>query len=97
MPLFRRIPGKGFNNARFATNHAVINVATLEARFEAGAEISEQSLREAGVLRGRCDGVKILGQGALSKAFKVSVAAVSASAREKIEKAGGSVTVPSAS
>ena len=97
MPLFRRVPGKGFNNARFAVNHAVINVATLESRFEAGAEITEQSLRDAGVLRGRCDGVKILGQGDLSKPFKVSVAAVSASAREKIEKAGGSVTVPAAS
>lgn len=97
MPLFRRIPGKGFNNARFTTNHAIINVATLEARFEPGTEITELALREAGVLRGRCDGVKILGQGTLTKAFKVSVAAVSASAREKIEKAGGSVTVPAAS
>ncbi|MFN0128265.1 MAG: 50S ribosomal protein L15 [Verrucomicrobiales bacterium] len=97
MPLYRRIPGKGFNNARFATQYAVVNVATLEARFEAGAEIDETALRDAGVLRGRWDGVKILGQGDVTKAFKVSAAAVSASAREKIEKAGGSVTVPAAS
>jgi large subunit ribosomal protein L15 len=97
MPLFRRVPGKGFNNARFSVNHAIVNVATLESRFEAGAEITEQSLREAGVLRGRCDGVKILGQGELSKPLKVSVAAVSASARQKIEKAGGSVTAPTVS
>lgn len=97
MPLYRRIPGKGFNNARFATQYAIVNVATLEARFDAGAEIDEAALRDAGVLRGRCDGVKILGQGDVTKAFKVSAAAVSASAREKIEKAGGSVTVPAAS
>lgn len=97
MPLYRRIPGKGFNNARFTTHFAIVNVATLQARFEAGAEIDEAALREAGVLRGRCDGVKILGQGEVTKAFKVSATAVSASAREKIEKAGGSVTVPAAS
>jgi len=97
MPLFRRIPGKGFNNARFTTNYAVINVSTLEARFEAGAEITELALREAGILRGRWHGVKILGQGDLTKPFTVSVASVSASAREKIEKAGGSVTAPAAS
>jgi len=97
MPLYRRIPGRGFNNARFATNHAIVNVSTLEERFETGAEITELALRESGILRGRCDGVKILGQGNLTKSFKVSVAAVSTSAREKIEKAGGSVTVPAAS
>lgn len=97
MPLYRRVPGKGFNNTRFATNYAVINLSTLEERFEAGAEINERALRESGILRGRYHGVKILGSGELTKSFTVSVASISASAREKIEKAGGTVTALAAS
>lgn len=92
MPIYRRLPKKGFNNARFATRLAAVNVSALESRFEDGAEISEQTLREAGLVKGRWDGVKILGFGDLTKRLSVSVTRVSASAREKIEKAGGSVT-----
>jgi large subunit ribosomal protein L15 len=97
MPLYRRIPRRGFNNVAFATSHAVVNLSSLERNFDAGAEINEAALREAGLVKGRWDGVKILGQGELSKGFKVSVAAISASAKEKIEKAGGSVTLSAAS
>jgi large subunit ribosomal protein L15 len=97
MPLYRRIPRRGFSNAAFTTRHAIVNLSSLEKHFPAGAEIDEPALRQAGLVKGRCDGVKILGQGDVTKAFKLSVAAVSASAKEKIEKAGGSVTSGAAS
>ncbi len=94
MPLYRRIPRKGFSNVAFATRYAVINLAALEEKFEAGAEVNETTLRETGLLKSKSDGIKILGQGELTKALKVSVDAISASARTKIEQAGGSVTLP---
>lgn len=91
MPLYRRIPMKGFNNAAFQKKIAIVNLSSLEKSFEANAEVSETTLREAGLIKGRLDGVKILGQGSLTKPLTVSVEAVSASARQKIEQAGGSV------
>jgi large subunit ribosomal protein L15 len=95
MPIFRRLPKKGFNNAQFRKVYAVVNVSTLEERFEDGATVSEAALREIGVVNGRYDGVKILGNGDLSKKFTVEGAKVSATARGKIEKAGGSITAAS--
>ena len=95
MPLMRRLPKKGFNNARFKTNYAIVNVGTLETDFD-GEVVSEATLREAGLIKGVCDGVKILGDGDLTKKLAVEVDKVSGSAREKIEKAGGSITEPSA-
>ncbi len=92
MPIFRRLPKKGFNNAQFRKVYAVVNVSTLEERFDEGAVVSEASLREVGVVNGRYDGVKILGNGDLSKKLTIEGAKVSATAREKIEKAGGSIT-----
>lgn len=97
MPIYRRVPGKGFNNAAFSTELAIVNLSTLEAKFENGAEVTETTLREAGLVKGVWDGVKVLGQGEISKALKVSVDAISASAKDKIEKAGGSVSLPAAS
>lgn len=94
MPLARRLPKKGFNNAQFKTNFAIVNVSSLEAKFSDGDEVTEASLREKGLVKGICDAVKVLGNGDLSKKFSVSVDKVSASAREKIEKAGGSVAEP---
>ena len=91
MPLIRRIPKRGFNNAEFKTRYAVVNVSDLE-RFDAGTTVDEQSLRAAGLVRGTIDGVKILGNGDLSKKLTITVAKVSASAKEKIEKAGGTVS-----
>ncbi len=91
MPLHRRLPKRGFNNHDFRDVFGVVNVGDLDGRFEAGAVINEESLRESGLLNGRCDKVKLLGDGEVEKSFTIEVDKVSASAREKIEKAGGSI------
>lgn len=91
MPLHRRLPKRGFNNFDFRDVFGVANVGDLDGRFEAGAVINEESLRASGLLNGRCDKVKLLGDGEVEKAFTIEVDKVSASAREKIEKAGGSI------
>lgn len=91
MPLYRRLPKRGFNNAAFKTVYGIINLDTLEKEFEDGALINEQILRDRGILRGRFDGVKILGRGEVTKRFNCEVHHITTSAREKIEKAGGSV------
>ncbi len=90
-PLFRRIPKRGFKN-HFGTNFATVNVKDL-ARFDAGSTVDEQALRAAGLLKRAADGVKLLGDGEIDRALTVQVSAVSASAKEKIEKAGGKVEV----
>lgn len=94
MPIYRRLPKKGFNNIDFAIRYAVINVSTLNERFEDGAEVTEAALRALKLVKGVHDGVKILGNGELTKKLTVDVDKVSASAREKIEKAGGKVVDP---
>lgn len=93
MPIFRRLPKKGFSNVRFATVYGITNLSDLEARFEEGATVDEASLRASGLINGRYDGVKILGSGEVTKSLSIIADKVSASAREKIEKAGGSVTI----
>ena len=92
MPIYRRLPKKGFNNAAFCYNWASINVSSLDEVFEDGDEINEVTLRDAKLVKGRWDGVKILGFGEITKKLTVNVDRISASAREKIEKAGGTVT-----
>ena len=92
MPIYRRLPKKGFNNAAFCYNWASINVSTLDEIFEDGDEVNEVTLRDAKLVKGRWDGVKILGFGEITKKLTVNVDRISASAREKIEKAGGTVT-----
>jgi large subunit ribosomal protein L15 len=91
-PLVRRIPKRGFTNS-YALTVAEINVGDLEELFEAGASITPDSLQEAGILKRRFDLLKVLGDGELTKKLSVSAHRFSASARDKIEKAGGSVTV----
>ena len=91
MPIARRLPKKGFNNVRFKTKYAIVNVSKLEAKFDDGATVNESVLREAGLVQGTVDGIKVLGSGDLTKKFTVEVDKVSGSAREKIEKAGGTV------
>lgn len=91
MPLHRRLPKRGFNNFDFRDVYGIVNVGDLDNRFEAGAVINEESLRESGLLNNRCDKVKLLGDGEVEKSFTIEVDKVSASAREKIEKAGGSI------
>jgi large subunit ribosomal protein L15 len=91
MPIFRRLPKKGFNNIDFAIRYAIVNVGTLNERFDDGSEVNEAALRAAGLVKGRHDGIKILGNGELAKKLTVSVHKVSAQAKQKIEKAGGTV------
>ena len=92
MPLQRRLPKVGFNNI-FATRYAIVNVADLEKVFEAGAVVDTEALKAKGLVKKTLDGVKILGNGELTKALTVKAAAFSASAKEKIEKAGGKAEV----
>jgi large subunit ribosomal protein L15 len=91
MPLSRRIPKRGFHNI-FAKRYAWVNVEELNA-FEDGAVVDTQSLLESGVVKKTWDGVKVLGNGTVSKKLTVKAAAFSASAKEKIEAAGGSTEV----
>ncbi len=91
MPLARRLPKRGFNNI-FATKYATINVSDLE-RFEDGAVVDAAAIKEAGLLKKTLDGVKILGNGEVTKKLTVKVTAFSGSAKEKIEKAGGKAEV----
>lgn len=93
MPLYRRLPKKGFSNAQFRDNILTVNVSDLDSKFEDGAVVNEDSLRACGLIRGRCDGVKILGDGELKRKLTVQVDKVSASAKDKIEKAGGTITL----
>ena len=93
MPLHRRLPKKGFNNTRFQSKIAVVNVSQLEAFFDADATINEDSLRARGLVQGACDAVKLLGQGVVTKRFTVAVDFASASAREKIAAVGGTLSV----
>ncbi|HYI07553.1 MAG TPA: 50S ribosomal protein L15 [Thermoanaerobaculia bacterium] len=88
MPLHRRLPKRGFTNI-FKKDYAVVNVSDLE-RFDNGATVDEATLRQAGLVKGSHDGVKILGNGELSKKLTVTATKFSKSAREIIEKAGGS-------
>jgi large subunit ribosomal protein L15 len=90
MPLQRRLPKIGFNNTIFATKYAPVNIGDLEI-FEAGSVVDETLLRQARVVRGRWDGVKLLADGEIARALTLKVHAISAAAREKIEKAGGTV------
>ncbi|MBL9151463.1 MAG: 50S ribosomal protein L15 [Verrucomicrobiales bacterium] len=92
MPIARRLPKKGFSNAKFRTNYAIVNLSSLEKKFDDGAVVNEESLRAAGLVQGAWDGVKVLGSGDLTKKLTVSVDRVSESARAKIEGAGGSVS-----
>ena len=91
MPLYRRIPKRGFTN-RFAKEYTEINVEALN-RFEAGTVVTEQLLREEGLVKQVKDGVKVLGNGNLEKGITVQAAKFTKSAAEKIEAAGGKAEV----
>lgn len=93
MPLSRRIPKlKGFSNAAFKTTYQVVNTGRLGELFPAGGDVTPESLAANGAVR-RGELVKILGNGDLSVALRVTAHAVSSAARQKIEAAGGTVTV----
>jgi large subunit ribosomal protein L15 len=95
MPLIRRIPKRGFNNTQFKVTYAPVNLDSLE-KLSVSGTIDEKALRTAGLVNGSWDGVKILGDGAITKKLALKVDAVSASAREKIEKAGGTIELVAA-
>ena len=90
MPLQRRIPKRGFNNI-FATEYAIVNLASLEEKFENNAVVDAAALISAGLIKKELDGVKVLGRGELTKALTVKATAFSESAKQKIEAAGGKV------
>jgi large subunit ribosomal protein L15 len=92
MPLIRRLPKRGFNNAAFKRRIAVINLDDL-SDFNAGTVVNEKMLRESNYIHGRFEGLKILGRGELKHGLMIEADGVSQSAREKIEKVGGTVTL----
>lgn len=91
MPLQRRVPKRGFNNI-FASRYAIVNVSDLEV-FESGAVVDTVALKAKGLIKKAFDGVKVLGNGEISKAVTVKAAAFSESAKSKIEAAGGKAEV----
>ncbi len=90
MPLQRRVPKRGFNNIRFKKRYAVVNVSALN-KFDEKAEVTPETLKEKGLIKKVLDGVKILGDGEITKPLKVKVHKISESARKKIEAAQGEV------
>ena len=92
MPLIRRVPKRGFNNNAFKTQFAIVNLEDLNA-FESGAEVNEETLLKAGLIRRPYELVKVLGTGELKKALKITVDKASATAKDAIEKAGGTLTL----
>ncbi len=91
LPLYRKLPKRGFTN-KFATNYAIINVDALN-KFEDGAVVDLEALMTAGVIRKAFDGLKVLGNGEITKKITVKAAVFSATAKEKIEAAGGKTEV----
>jgi large subunit ribosomal protein L15 len=91
MPLFRRIPKRGFTNANFRTRYDVVNVCDLEDVFDDGADVTKEALVQAGLIRNERVLVKILGDGELHKKLTVQAERFSRSAREKIAAAGGAI------
>ena len=91
-PLYKRLPRRGFSNARFATKYAVVNVSDLN-RFKDGEVVTPELLIETGLVKKELDGIKVLGQGDLEKALTVKANKFSKSAVAVIEKAGGKVEV----
>ncbi len=92
MPLARRVPKRGFVNGAFKKDFAIINLDRIDEAFEAGAVIDETALRAKGLVKGRHDdGIKILGDGSVTKPFTIHAAKFSESAAAKITAAGGSV------
>ena len=92
IPLYRRLPKRGFTNAKFKTTYAVINVSDLK-RFEDGTVVTPALLKETGLLKNQLDGVKVLGNGTLEKKLTIQANKFSKEAMEKINKAGSKIEV----
>ena len=93
LPLYRKLPKRGFNNVRFGKQYSVINVKTLNTVFNDGDVVDSAALLKAGVIDAINDGVKVLGEGELTKKLTVQAKVFSASAKEKIEAVGGKTEV----
>ncbi len=92
LPLYRKLPKRGFKN-RFATHYAIVNVGTLNARYEDGAVVTLEDLLAKGIVKKSLDGLKVLGSGELTKKLTVEAKVFSAAAKEAIEAAGGKTEV----
>ena len=92
LPLYRKLPKRGFNNFRFAKKYAVVNVELLN-KFNDGDVVDFAALLNAGIIKNVFDGVKVLGEGEITKKLTVKAAVFSASAKEKIEAVGGKTEV----
>ena len=92
-PLYRRIPKRGFNNARFTTRYAIINLSDLNKFFNDGDVVSEEVLKERGIIKKRLSGIKILGNGNLEKKLTIKANRFTTTAVSKIEEAGGKAEV----
>jgi len=92
LPLYRRLPKRGFSNAQFKTTYAVINLSDLN-NFENGAEVTPEILKDMGIVKNGLDGIKVLGNGTLEKKLTVKAHKFSNVAKEQIEKLGGKVEV----
>ena len=93
MPAYRRLPKRGFDNSKFATTYAIVNLAQLEENFEDGATVDLVALIESGIIAKPLDGLKVLGNGNLTKNLVVKAQKISEAAKAKIEAAGGNVEV----
>ena len=92
LPLFRRVPKRGFSNAKFKTRYAVINLKDLN-NFEDGAVVTPALLKDAGIIKNQLDGIKVLGNGKLEKKITIQANKFSTSALEKIKEAGSKAEV----
>lgn len=92
-PLYRRVPKRGFNNARFRTEYATINLSDLNKYFNDGEEVTPEILKEKGIIKQQLCGVKVLGNGELEKKLTIKANRFSSSAVTKIESAGGKAEV----
>jgi large subunit ribosomal protein L15 len=92
MPIHRRLPKYGFKSLS-TRRIGIVNIADLVDRFDAGATIDMELLKDAGLIKGRLDGVKVLGSGDISKSFTLKACLVSKTARDKIEAAGGTIEI----
>src|SRR5262249_18349691 len=90
-PLFRRLPKRGFSQATWATTYHIVNIGDVDRLFAAGEVVDAASLKTKGLAKGQADGVRILGQGEVTKKLMVKVNHVSASAKKKVEDKGGTV------
>ena len=93
LPLFRRLGKRGFNNARFRTVFATINVSDLDKLFDENTVVTPELLIETGIIKKQLDGIKILGNGEITKKLTVKANAFSKTAKEKIESVGGKTEV----